>query len=372
MLALPMCLGYRLGMATKRWIVPWKDSVVKPAFYHCISRVVDRKLVFGPEEKEKFRAFMRMQENFTGCRVVAYCLMCNHLHLLVEVVPMPEGGFTDEGLLARLGAIYNEAEVAVVAGELAEARQSGVARRVAEIHGRYTYRMHDLSEFMKTLMQRFTKWFNRTHSRTGNLWEDAFKSVIVEDGVAAKTIAAYIDLNPVRAGMVKDPADYRWSSYGEAIGGGAKGDGKKARAGLVRALRAHTGCGADATLWTQDVAREYRLILMAGAAEKLEVRVGRDGRAETKRKRQGMSAEEVAGEKEKQGDIPLGKMLRCRVRYFTDGAVIGSRSFVNEAFASARERFGSRRKNGARKMRGSGAAAAGTLWSARDLQKRIG
>jgi hypothetical protein len=65
-------------------------------------------------------------------------------------------------------------------------------------------------------------------------------------------------------------------------------------------------------------------------------------------------------------------MLRCRVRYFTDGAVIGSRSFVNEAFASARERFGSRRKDGARKMRGSGAAAAGTLWSARDLQKGIG
>jgi hypothetical protein len=125
--------------------------------------------------------------------------------------------------------------------------------------------------------------------------------------------------------------------------------------------------------WTQ-VETQFieNVILMAGAEEKLEARVGRDGRAETKRKRQGMSAVEVAGEKERQGDIPLGKMLRCRVRYFTDGAVIGSRSFVNEAFASARERFGSRRKNGARKMRGSGAAAAGTLWSARDLQKGIG
>jgi len=66
-----------LGMARKRWIVPWKDSVVKPAFYHCISRVVDRKLVLGPDEKEKFRTFMRMQENFTGCRVVTYCLMSN-------------------------------------------------------------------------------------------------------------------------------------------------------------------------------------------------------------------------------------------------------------------------------------------------------
>ena len=292
-------------MARKRWLVAWKDSVVKPVFYHCISRVVDRKRVFGQEEKEKFRTFMRMQENFSGCRVVSYCLMSNHIHLLLEVPPMPEGGLSDEGLLARLRAIYQEAEVAVVASELVEARKmeasgaakmaggaavgalvsmgrpvgrgtsattslTGASGRVLEIHGRYTYRMHDLSEFMKTVMQRFTKWFNRTHGRTGNLWEDAFKSVIVEDGYAAKTIAAYIDLNPVRAGMVKDPADYRWSSYGEAIGGGAKGNGKKARAGLVRALRAHKGCGADASLWANDVSREYRKLLLAGAVEKFE------------------------------------------------------------------------------------------------------
>ena len=83
---------------------------------------------------------------------------------------------------------------------------------------------------------------------------------------------------------------------------------------------------------------------------------------------------EKEGKKEaaERGDIPLGKMLRCRIRDFTDGAVIGSRSFVNEAFAAARERFGPKRKDGARRMRGSGAAAAGTLWSARDLHKGIG
>ena len=359
-------------MARKRWIVGWKDSVVKPAFYHCISRVVDKQFVFGRDEKEKFRTLMRMQENFTGCRVVCYCLMSNHIHLLLEVPPRPEGGLGDEGLLERLRAIYDEAAVAVVAKELAEARRLGAAARLAAIHGRYTYRMHDLSEFMKTLMQRFTKWFNRTHARVGNLWEDAFKSVIVEDGVAAKTIAAYIDLNPVRAGMVQDPADYRWSSYGEAIGGGPRGNGKKARAGLVRALRAHQGCGADAARWANDVAREYRQILLAGAAEKLEVRVGRDGQAAPHCHRQGLGAGEVAQAQARQGAIPLGKMLRCRVRYFTDGAVIGSRSFVNEAFAAARERFGPRRKDGARRLRGSGAAAAGTLWSARDLHKGIG
>jgi putative transposase len=205
-------------MARRRWIVSAEDSGVTAVFYHCVSRVVERRLAFEPVDKEKFRTFMRMQENFSGCRVVSYCLMCNHIHLLVEVPLAPTGGFSDEELLRRLRAIYNEAQVAEVAKELTDARQKvedGVAEEsvvVARIHERFTYRMHNLSEFMKTLMQRFTQWFNRNHQRTGNLWEDAFKSVIVEDGVATKTIAAYIDLNPVRAGMVKDPAEYRWSS----------------------------------------------------------------------------------------------------------------------------------------------------------------
>jgi hypothetical protein len=67
-------------------------------------------------------------------------------------------------------------------------------------------------------------------------------------------------------------------------------------------------------------------------------------------------------------ELTMAKMLRCRVRYFTDGAVIGSREFVNEAFAGARERFSERRKDGARRMRGSGKAVKGVLWSMRDLR----
>jgi putative transposase len=195
-------------------------------FYHVISRVVDRWFAFGADEKGKFRALMRLQEKFTGCRVVSYCVMCNHFHLLLEVPPMSEARLSDEVLLKRLSAIYSEAFVAGVAQELADARAAVYA--LAAIHKRFTYRMQDLGEFMKGLLQRFTQWFNRTHLRTGRLWEDRFKSLIVEDGVAAKTIAAYIDLNPVRAGMVKDPVDYRWCSYGEAISGGSKGNGKRA------------------------------------------------------------------------------------------------------------------------------------------------
>jgi hypothetical protein len=71
-------------------------------------------------------------------------------------------------------------------------------------------------------------------------------------------------------------------------------------------------------------------------------------------------------------DFELAAMLRCRVRYFTDGAVIGSKAFVNDVFAAARERFTEKRKEGARRMKGSGKAAAGVLWSARDLRVRLG
>ncbi len=364
-------------MRKARWLAEWQESVGKPVFYHVISRVVDRRFVLGVAEKEKFRTIMRMQENFTGCRVVSYCLMDNHFHLLLEVPPIAKGGLSDESLLKRLSAIYSEAFVAVVASELADARRQVAEGRgeesflVGRIHERFSYRMHDLGEFMKGLLQRYTQWHNRAHARTGRLWEDRFKSVIVEDGVAAKTMAAYIDLNPVRAGMVKDPAEYRWSSYGEAIGGSAKGNGKKARAGLVRAIRAHKGSEADDSLWKNDVSREYRKLLMAGAIEKLETRVGRDGATETRRTRKGSSAAEAEREKERAGELSTGRMLRCRVRYFTDGAVIGSRRFVNDAFANSRERFGKKRRDGARKMRGEASAAAGMLWSLRDLKKGI-
>jgi len=68
----------------------------------------------------------------------------------------------------------------------------------------------------------------------------------------------------------------------------------------------------------------------------------------------------------------MAAMLRCRVRYFTDGAVIGSKAFVNETFEAARDRFTTKRKDGARRMRGRGKAAAGVLWSVRDLRVGIG
>ena len=387
----------------RRWVAAWKDSATKPALYHCISRVNGRSFLLDVAEREHFRMIMRLCEKFTGCRVLSYCLMSNHFHILLEVPPMPEGGISDEELLKRLSAFYGEARVAEIAKEMQDAvtprlrgefelppmEEAGVPltpeqelalakeqgqRRLEEIRSRYTRRMHDLSEFMKSLLERFTKWFNRKHSRFGTLWEDRFKSVIVESGTAARTMAAYIDLNPVRAGIVKDPADYRWSSYGEAIGLGGKGNGKKAREGLVRAYFCDQGMISESeqlAKW-EEVSRLYRRMMGLALGK-------RPGAAEISRADKGVgqvtrnTAELLESDDNETvlKDLGLTKMLFCRIRYFADGAVIGSKEFVNEAFVSARDRFGPKRKDGARRMRGNAAEAGKALWSLRNLQKGI-
>ncbi len=259
--------------------------------------------------------------------------------------------------------------------------EGGNPERVEEIKDRFTYRMHDLGQFMKGLMQRFTQWFNARHKRTGTLWEQRFKSVIVESGTAARTMAAYIDLNPVRAGMVEDPAEYRWSSYGEAIGGGTKGNGKKARIGLILAIQNPEARDQIEVAAWKEASRRYRRLLGVALERK-----NSKFKSQTSRKSSaadGMNeAEALAAMKRGEGaateshrylpELKMAKMLRCRVRYFTDGAVIGSREFVNEAFAGARERFSGKRKDGARPMRGDAKAAAGVLWSMRALRVGVG
>lgn len=359
---------------------PWRDSHTRPVIYHLIGRVVDRSFRLQTEEKERFRMLMRMMENFSGCRVLAYCLMSNHYHILLEVPPIPKEGLPAEEVFRRLRVLYSDAMVTEIEAAYERAKEGGPQEEMARILAQYTYRMYSLSEFMKGLLQRFTSWFNRAHDRTGRLWEQRFKSVLVQEGVAAKAMAAYIDLNPVRAGMVEDPADYRWSSYSEAVAGG-----KKARAGLVRALRvrdyelAQDRADAeldgstwreskrikkDARRWAQGSFNKlYRALLLGkGEEKKIEARVVRKG----------LSAEKVEQELSslagRSTDLSISKLIRHRVRYFSDGAAIGGKDFVDEVFRDCRERFGSKRVTGSRKPRGVLGVLVGQVWSARDLR----
>ncbi len=140
------------------------------------------------------------------------------------------------------------------------------------------------------------------------------------------------------------------------MGGGPKGNGKKAREGLVRACMSDSGVGFEAERW-REVSRVYRRTVGLALGRKS----GRAAVEEGVVRRQ-MNATEVFGVGDNGtvlAELKLAAMLRCRVRYFSDGAVIGSKAFVNKAFAAARERFTERRKDGARRMKGSGKAAPG-------------
>jgi hypothetical protein len=168
-------------------------------------------------------------------------------------------------------------------------------------------------------------------------------------------VAAYIDLNAVRAGMVSDPKDYRWSGYGAAMGGqpGAQEGLQK----VVQTLRGGVEQSVDRAL------EFYRMHLFKVGSEELES-LDATGRL----KRGALKRQAVLAVLQKRGRLPLKDYLLCRVRYFADGAVLGSREFVEEMFRNCRDWFGSRRKNGARRMRG---LAEIELFTVRDLRLNV-
>jgi putative transposase len=187
--------------------------------------------------------------------------------------------------------------------------------------------------------------------------------VLVEDcEQALLTISAYIDLNPIRAGIVSSPEDYRWCGYAEAVAGGRRG--QRAREGLGLMLSEALQDPDFRQDWRRTSAR-YRMFLYQDGQEVAgDPDLGQRGR-------RGMKAEVVEAVVEQGGVMPVHQALRHRVRYFCDGAVLGTAAFVNEVFEreqALRKRFSEKRTSGARRMRG---ADWGELRVLRDLQNDV-
>jgi len=319
------------------------------SYYHCLSRVVDRRFILGDEEREFFVTLMRRLEAFLGLRVVTYAVMSNHFHLLVEEPDRESLPPLDrEALLRRLAYLYDRSTVDAVREELDLAVRTGSGAWERQILERYQRRMGDVSIFMKELKQRFTQWYNRRNGRKGTLWEERYKSVLVEsDGKALMTMAAYIDLNPFRAGMVDRVEDYRWCGYASAVAGN-----RWAREGLGRILQ-HSPevCGEGFESDWESAGALYRLWLYAEGEERERAEEPAAGESAGRRVRRGFSREEVEAEEARGGVLSLRQAIRLRVRYFSDGAVLGSAAFVEGVFERHRERFGVKRRSGARRMR---------------------
>ena len=131
--------------------------------HHIVQRGHNRKVVFVSDDDFNYYCdnLIRFKSEF-DCKIYAYCLMTNHVHLIVD--PGNEPG--------------------------------------------------SLSQLMKRVAGRQTRYVNRVERRSGSLWEGRYKSSIIAADEYLPACCRYIELNPLRAGMVSDPIDYRWSSYG--------------------------------------------------------------------------------------------------------------------------------------------------------------
>ena len=314
----------------------------KPALYHCVSRIVWRELVLGEAEKEHFVRLLRKWEAFCKVRVLTFCAMSNHFHILVEVPERPAEDPDDEELLAHLRLIHGRAKVEEIRAEIERWRELELDEKAEEIRQRFLRRMWDLSWFMRQLKQAFTKWWNKRHEKKGHLWEERFRSMLVEEGKAARVVAGYIDLNPVRAGIVKDPADYRWSGWGEAAAGR-----RKAREGIRQVMLERELGRANAERASRDVS-EWEGVAEAYAGLMAEDREGEGVSGFSVQERQ------IRGRKPARGPrLTEAQMLRRKVRYFVDGMVIGGKGFVEGVFRLSRPWFGSARRDGARRIPGA-------------------
>jgi|AP86_3_1055499.scaffolds.fasta_scaffold00275_4 REP element-mobilizing transposase RayT len=287
-----------------------------------MSRVVGGEFLLAEKEKEFFVRWMWRLASFLQVEILDYVVMSNHYHQLIRVPGVVK--LSDRELLERLKAYYGEESLEVMIFE--DAREGG-EDVVAPLRRRYLKRMGNISEFEKVLKQGFSSWYNRRHNRRGTLWMERFKSVLVEDSREVRGImATYIDLNPVRAEMVEDPKNYRHCGYGAAMGGD-----ERCRRGIMAVTGIRDWEKASAT---------YRLYLMERGQIQVHGKKGsvtRELRLETL---------------EREGHLPLGELLRLRVRYFSDGLVLGSELFVEEVFELHRSHFGEKRKSGARPIRG--------------------
>ncbi|HAV12145.1 MAG TPA: transposase [Opitutae bacterium] len=274
------------------------------ATYHCMTRTVNGEMLFGNREKEVLRKMIRQISDFCGVEILTYCIMSNHFHVLVRVPDVQS--VSDAELKRRYKTLYPKPTKyqEATAEEMFKALQAG-GEDAEVIRRKLLVRMGDVSQFMKAVKQRFSVWYNRSHQRYGTLWAERFKSVLVEgQGNPLQTMAAYIDLNPVRAGLVDDPKDYRFCGYAEAVSGV-----KEAKAGLWHIWSDHGAKFIDSAL------KAHRLLIFGKRASEAHL-------TEAKR----AAALKVLDKED--GCLPKSTILRCRVRYFTDGAILGSTEFV--------------------------------------------
>ncbi|MCC5841297.1 MAG: hypothetical protein JJT96_14360, partial [Opitutales bacterium] len=243
------------------------------------------------------------------------CFLANHFHIFVRLDPKETENLDDAGLVERFRALYGGtrcASLGLDADDL-EVILKNDGSSAEGIRRRLKARMGDVSVFMREVKTRFTLWYNQEHGTVGTFWAERFRSVIVEaDTAAQRMVAAYIDLNPVRAGLVEDAGGYGFSGFGEACAGGSA-----ARRGIARV--------EGKMIWTMKWHERYRARLCS--------RIGPGMRSPRNDQR---SAAAGAMKEKAMSGVGLAEEsgLLSKIRAFSESWAVGSVGWV-ESFCAA-------------------------------------
>jgi REP element-mobilizing transposase RayT len=257
----------------------------------------------GDFEKEFMLDLIRRSAALYLVEILGFCLMGNHI--LVRM--FPEHKFTDEDILKRYIDFYGDERIYA----------DGLIPSLRE-------KLSSLSEFMREVKVGFARFYNRRHSRRGYFWGDRFKSVIVENGETLINCLAYIDLNPLRAGLVERPEQYRWNSLGYHIQTNNQDSFLSTDFGLKE---------FNVKNKKERIRRYRRYVYEAGSLnqpEKGKIKVIED--------------KILKKERSKKFELSRSDRFRYRTRYFTDSGSIGSKEFVSGNYHRFKNIFMSKRE----------------------------
>jgi len=283
------------------------------AVYHVMSRTALDGFPLQDVEKDFMLDLIKQFSALYFTEILGFCLMGNHFHLLVKIIP--EDRFTDEDIRKRFEAFYGDSRE-FVEGQIPYWRE----------------KLSSLSEFIREIKVNFARYYNRRHNRRGYFWGDRFKSVIVDKGETLVNCLAYIDLNPLRAGLVERPEEYRWNSLGYHFQTQNKD----------QFLSTEFGLKEFSVKSKKERLRRYRrYVYEAGAVDrpdKMQARV--------------IKAKVIAKERRKEFEISRVDRFRHRTRYFTDSGIIGSKEFVNENYQRFKHLFHSKHEKKPKPIKG--------------------
>ncbi|NOZ96048.1 MAG: hypothetical protein GXP47_15115 [Acidobacteria bacterium] len=269
------------------------------AWYHLYSRVAAYKGDYPLSHAVPMRRLIETIRHFSAiyfCEVAAFCVMGNHYHLVVKFDrPRPAD---QEELRARARLMYP--------GKASQARLDLWTEPDWE---HYRKRLFDVSEYMRNIQSAFARWYNRSYQRRGRFWADRFKSVYLADLRAVLDCMLYVELNPVRAGLVERPEEWQGSSL------------------IQREL------GTDS--WLAPLQTFFDRPDGERALTEYRERLYHRGSVPTKEGQKALS-QDVLTQEIARGFSVRG-LYRRRLRYFVDGLAIGSESFLREQLALLRE-----------------------------------